>query len=347
MAGGSGTRFWPLSRQRRPKQMLALAGKAPLIVQTAQRIRPLAPSSRTFVVCGRAHAPAVRKLLRGLPAKNILVEPVARNTAPCIGLAAAVVAHRDPRGILVVLPSDQHVADGDRFRAAIASAARAAADGSLVTLGIKPTSPETGFGYLQRGDPIGADGVHAVERFVEKPDLEKARQYLASGDYFWNAGIFVFRADRILEEIGRHLPEAREPLEAIAKAVGTPRFPRVLARNFPLMPAISIDFGVMEKASGIAVVPVDPGWSDVGSFPALCGIRRLDAQGNVVEGEAILVDVSDSVVIADKRPLALVGLHGMIVVDAGDAMLVCPKDRAQDVRKVVSELTRRRLAHLL
>jgi mannose-1-phosphate guanylyltransferase len=350
MAGGSGTRFWPLSRKSRPKQFLSLTGEGPLLSLTAQRVGSLAPLSRTYVVCGKAHAAMARKLLKGMPAKNVLVEPIARNTAPAVGLAAAVVARKDPAGIVMVLPSDQHVRDTAGFRRALQAAAKAAQAGALVTIGIKPGHPETGFGYVQQGKVVmkGALPVHAVRRFVEKPDLKTAKKYLASGDYLWNAGIFVFRADRILEELARHMPETTAPLAAIGKAAGTAAFSKVLAEQFPLMPSISIDYGVMEKASGIAVVPADFGWNDVGSFPALPSVRRLDAHGNVAEGETVLVDVADSVVLGSgKRPLAVIGVSGMVVVDAGDAILVCPKERAQEVRKVVEELGKRGLGEVL
>lgn len=350
MAGGSGTRFWPLSRKARPKQFLPLTGDAPLLRLTLDRVGPLAPPERSYVVCGPVHAPAVRKMLPELPAANVLVEPIARNTAPAVGLAAAVVARQDPKGILVILPSDQHVRDSVGFRKALSTAAKAAAKGALVTIGIKPGHPETGFGYVQRGKPL-ADrslaGVHAVKRFVEKPDLKTAKKYLASGDYLWNAGIFVFRADRILEELARHLPETAELLAAIGRAAGGKGFARTLATSFPKMPSISLDYGVMEKAENIAVVPADFGWNDVGSFTALPSVRKLDGSGNVSEGEAVLVDVSDSVVLGGSRPVAVVGVQGLVVVDAGDALLICPKERAQDVRRVVDELSRRGLSKYL
>jgi mannose-1-phosphate guanylyltransferase len=345
MAGGSGTRFWPLSRKSRPKQFLSLTGEKSLLRLTADRVRPLAGADRTFVVCGRAHAAAVRKIFPELPAANVLVEPVARNTAPAIGLAAAVVAKRDPEGVLVVLPSDHHVGDLKGFRRALAVAARAASEGELVTIGIKPDHPETGFGYVQQGKVLteGALPVREVKRFVEKPNLETAKGYIGSGDYLWNGGIFLFRADRILEELQRHLPETSEPLAAIGRAVGSKGFARALALHFPKMPAISLDYGVMEKASRLAVVPAAFGWSDLGSFTALPGVRELDPYGNVVEGQALLLDVADSVVLAGERPLAVVGVKGLVVVDAGDAVLVCPKERAQEVRRVVEELSRRGL----
>lgn len=349
MAGGSGTRFWPLSRKTRPKQFLPLSTERALIAETAARLQPLATLKETFVVCGKIHVPYVKKLLKGMPARNLLVEPSARNTAPCVGLAAAVIARKDPKGILAVLPSDHHVSDPAGFRAALSTAIKAAEGGALVTIGIRPAHPETGFGYIQRGALItrGEHPVHAVQRFVEKPNLETARGYLSSGDYLWNAGIFLFRADRILEELERHLPESAAPLREIGKAVGKPSFQKVLKKAFEQIPAISLDYAVMEKARNIAVVPASFGWSDVGSFSALPEVRQLDKQNNVAEGETILIDVEDSVVLARKRPIAVIGVKGMIVVDAGDAILVCPRDRAQDVRRVVDELGRRGLKKFL
>lgn len=350
MAGGSGTRFWPLSRKSRPKQFLPLTGEAPLFTLTARRVAPLARPADTYVVCGKVHAATARKLIPAMPAKNVLVEPIARNTAPAVGLAAAVVARKDPKGILLVLPSDQHVRDTAGLRRALQAAAKAAGRGELVTIGLKPAHPETGFGYVQQGKVILKGGlpVRQVRRFVEKPDLATAKKYLKSGDYLWNAGIFVFRADRVLEELARHLPETTGPLTAIGKAVGTARFEKVLAAEFPKMPSISIDYGVMEKASRIAVVPADFGWNDVGSFTALPSVRKLDAKGNVAEGETVLVDVADSVVLGhERRPLAVIGVEGMVVVDAGDAVLVCPKERAQEVRRVVEELGKRGLREVL
>jgi len=342
MAGGSGTRFWPLSRKARPKQFLPLASRNPLITDTASRLKGLASVKDTFVVCGPLHARAAAKLVKGLPKKNLLVEPVARNTAPAIALAAVHVAAREPEGILVVLPSDHHVADVAGFRKTLEEAARVAAQGHLVTLGIKPNRPETGYGYIQVGGPL-EDGGKQVRAFREKPDVETARRYLESGEYVWNAGIFVFRADVILEAFAQHMPEMKKGLEALRKAAGKRTWPAVLKRVFPKLPSLSIDYGVMEKASNIAVLPGDFGWSDVGSFAAIPEVRAPDAQGNVVSGdEAVVVDCQGCVVLADKRPVAVVGLTDMVVVDAGDALLVVPKDKSQDVRKVVEALKARK-----
>lgn len=347
MAGGSGTRFWPLSRRRRPKQFLALASDRPLIADTFLRLRGLAAPRNTFVVCGKLHAPQVRKLIRALPAGNVVVEPVARNTAPAIGLAALHVAARDPSGVVAVLPSDHHVGDVPRFQAALRDAAEVAARGHLVTLGIQPNRPETGYGYIKIGAPLEGKG-RRVEAFVEKPDAERARAYLEGGDYLWNGGIFVFRADAMLAALAEHMPGVGRGLEAIREALGTRRYARVLAREFPRMPAESIDYGVMEKAKDIAVVPSEFGWSDVGSFEAIGEVRPRDAQQNVVSGRgAMAIDCQGCVILAADRPVAAIGLQDMVVVDAGDAILVVPKHRSQDVRKAVEALkSRKDRAHL-
>ncbi len=347
MAGGSGTRFWPLSRKARPKQFLALAGDQPLLTATVRRLPPLAKPADTYVVCGPAHAAAARKLVRELPARNFIVEPCARNTAPCVGLAALHVAARQKKGIVAMLPADHHIARPEAFRAAVAEAARLAEKGHIVTIGIRPHAPETGYGYLKVGARLSGKGkgrghAHKVERFVEKPDVVTAARYLADGHYLWNSGIFVFRADVILDEIRRAMPVLGEQLDVIRKALGTPGYHATLARVFPDCPSISIDYGVMEKSQKIVVVPADFGWSDVGSFAALPEVRPADHLGNVAEGDALVIDGRNNVVLAGKsRPVAVVGIDGVVVIDAGDAILVCRKERAQDVRKAVDELARR------
>ncbi len=329
MAGGSGTRFWPLSRAKRPKQFLPLTGGAPLIVETFKRV----PSMKPWVVCGKGHAPLVKKLLKRA---KLVVEPQARNTAPAIALATAHVAHEDPDAEVVVLPSDQHVADVPAFAKALQAALRTAADGSIVTLGITPTRPDTGYGYIQIGDVLGE--ARRVKKFVEKPDLDTAKGYLASGDYLWNAGMFVFRAKTMLDAFAKHMPELHAALRELQATIGTKKYDAALERLFPKMPATSIDYGVAERAENIAVVPGSFGWSDVGSFNALPEVRALDADGNVVEGRAIVIDSKNCVVLAGERPLAVVGMNDTVVVDATDTVLVLPKSKSQDVRKVVERL---------
>lgn len=346
MAGGSGTRFWPLSRSNRPKQFLSLTSKLPLIAETMKRMTGLSTPARTSVVCGEKHAALVKKSLPKLPKQNVVVEPEARNTAPAIALACAHVAHSNPQGVIVVLPSDQHVADPVAFRASVEEAVRVAREGRIVTLGIKPSRPETGYGYIRVGGSLSGEA-RQVAAFVEKPNLETAQGYLVSGDYLWNAGIFVFRADVMLEAFATHMPELVKPLNAIRAAWGTKKFPAVLKKEFAKMPATSIDYGIAEKAPNIAVVPSSCGWSDVGSFNALPDVRTKDGNGNVSEGQAIVIDSSGCIVLAGNRTVAVVGMTDVVVVDAGDAVLVLPKDKSQDVRKVVEALKAKKLKALL
>jgi mannose-1-phosphate guanylyltransferase len=328
LAGGSGTRFWPLSRVKKPKQFLSLVTDRTLIAETFVRVEPLCSSGRTWVVCGTDHVAGVREALPNLRSEHLLVEPAARNTAPAIGLACVNALREDRDATLMVLPSDHHVARPDAFRAALSVAARASQNGDLLTLGIHPSRPETGYGYLRRGAEK-SDGVFAVEAFVEKPDAATAQRYLRDPAYSWNAGIFVFRADAMLEALRRHLPKIHDGLTR--------------GGDFTALQAISIDYGVMEPESQtthrIALVPGDFGWSDVGSFAALPEVRALDARGNAVTGDALAIDCDDCVVLSEgKRLVAAVGLRGLCVVDAGDALLVVPRDRAQDVRAVVDAL---------
>jgi len=340
LAGGSGTRFWPLSRARLPKQFLKLVTDRTLLAETFARIEPLCPAPRTWVVCGRAHVDGVREALPQLPIEHVVVEPAARNTAPAIGLAAVNVLREDPEAVLIVLPSDHHVANPERFLDALRAAARIAQQGDLVTLGIHPTRPETGYGYMRRGAER-EPGVFAVEAFVEKPDARTAQQYLADKRYSWNAGIFVLRADALLDALRRHLPAVHEGLQQIARDAAR------AADVFPRLPSISIDYGVMEPESAttrrIALVAADElGWSDVGSFATLPEVRQVDAQGNAVSGDALTIDCADCVVLADAgRLVAVVGLKGTCVIDSGDALLVVPRDRAQDVRAIVEALQQR------
>jgi len=339
LAGGSGTRFWPLSRAKRPKQFLSLATDRALIAETYARVEHLCGPRQSWVVCGKDHERAVRDLLPDLPAAHVLVEPMAKNTAPAIGLAAARALAADPEAVILILPSDHHIGKPEAFQAALEAAARASAGGALVTIGIKPTRAETGYGYLKRG-AAQPGGTFAVEAFIEKPDAATAAKYVADPAYAWNAGIFAFRADAYLSALERHLPAARASLRELAAANFSSE---ATAAAFARMPSISIDYGVMEPESRrggqIAMVPGDFGWSDVGSFAALPEVRALDERGNAKSGDVVLVDSDDCVVLSEGgRLIATVGVSGLCVIDSGDAILVVPKDRAQDVRAVVDAL---------
>jgi len=344
MAGGVGSRLWPRSRNESPKQFLDLLGGRTLLQETVHRILPLIPLERLLVVTGEDHAEAVRSQVPGLPEANLILEPGPRNTAPCIGLAAVVLQKRDPEALMAVFPADHAIARAQAFRDAIAAAGCLARDGYLVTLGIAPNQPHVGYGYIQRGSPLGeTDGLaaYSVARFAEKPDLPTAQRFVASGEYYWNAGIFVWEATRILSEIETLLPGLDGELRQVAPAWGSGRQAAVLAESWDRVPRISIDYGVMEKASKVAVLPVDIGWDDIGNWSALAGLAEADGHGNTVygSGQHILLDSVDSYVYTSSgRLVAAVGLEGWILVDTPDALLICPKDRAQAVREIVEQL---------
>jgi mannose-1-phosphate guanylyltransferase len=335
MAGGSGTRFWPASRRARPKQVLDLTGSGrSMIAETVARARPVA--DRVLVVATEELAPALRAELPDLAESDFLWEPVGRNTAPCIGLAAIHAARRGPT-VLAVLPADHHVSDPDALRAALRTAANAAEDGALVTLGITPTRPETGYGWLEVGDPV-SPGVHALARFVEKPDRARAEAFLAGGRHLWNGGMFVFRANAILDAIATHLPPLHEELLGFAMALAESDALEARRRRerYADLRAISIDYGVMEKVKGALVVPCDCGWSDVGSFAAAWELAKKDAEGNA--GVAVAVDARRNLAHASGKTVTLVGVDDLVVVDTPDAILVVPRERAQEVRAVVEAL---------
>jgi mannose-1-phosphate guanylyltransferase len=336
LAGGGGTRLWPASRRSRPKQLLALGGADSLIAATFGRVSRVLSRERTLVVTAADQAEAIRRALPELPAENLVAEPAARNTGPAVGLGALVAARRAGDDVrLAVIPSDAFIADEAEFGRVLRVALEHAGE-AIVTIGIKPTRPETGYGYLQRGAPV-RDGVYEVARFVEKPDLETAQRYLASGDFSWNSGMFFFTARRLLDEAQAHMPDLAAILAEIRKSAD----PAATANaRYPAAPRISIDYGIMEKASGIRVVPGDFGWNDVGSWSALADIRKLDPQGNVAIGDVVLREVAGSVVVAEPGAplLGVVGVADLVVVATKDAVLVVPKERAQEVRAVVDAL---------
>ena len=337
MAGGSGTRFWPRSRRRLPKQLLPVLGSRSLLQETVARLRGVVPASQVLIVTHRDHAAAVRRQLPHLPARNLLSEPVARNTAPCLALAALAIEARAPGATFVSLPADHAIADAAAFRAALLEAlAWAAAEPVAVTIGIRPTAPETGYGYVEVGRRR-AGRTAQVRRFVEKPTAARARAFVAGGRHLWNSGMFAWRTTTILGLLDRHLPAVTRSLRRV---MDTPprRRGAALARAYRRLPAISIDYGVMEHARDVLVVAGDFGWNDVGSWAALADITGAGSGDHIVP-----VDAAGSVVFGNGRVVALVGVEDVIVVDTPDALLVCRRDRAQDVRRVVDELARRGL----
>lgn len=344
LAGGSGTRFWPVSREDRPKQLIRLFDDRPMVTHTVERVRPCADD--VIVVTGEALLEATRDVVDLAP-EAFVAEPAARNTAPAIGLAAIVCNARFGDDVIAVLPSDHYVRDEEAFRERLATAATVAESGWIVTLGITPTHPETGYGYI-RFDPESSVGpAFEVEAFVEKPDRETAARYLSSRRVLWNAGIFLCRPSVMLAEIARQRPEMAKGLSEIAAAIGTDAYDSTVRRVFPTLESISIDYAVMEGAERVAVVPADVGWSDVGHWGALDAVRPVDDHGNVGDGELVLVDSRDCVVVnqSEDAVVAVVGMHDVIIVRTDDATLVLPRDRAQDVREIVAELKRRGSSH--
>jgi len=344
IAGGSGTRFWPLSRQDTPKQLLSIGGKETLIQATVSRMGSIIPFDRTHIVTNSSQVESINLQLLAMTGESwdthFVVEPEAKNTAPAIGLAAIHLRHLNPEAIMVVLPSDHIIKDNKKFRSSVLLAARASLDGYLVTIGIKPDKPETGYGYIKCGRKI-KDGVYNVEEFKEKPDKNRALKYLKEGNYYWNSGIFIWRADTILKAIKKHMPKLYDGLARIEKAIETKKVEDVTKAVFSNIKSESIDYGVLEKADKVAIVPAGMGWCDVGSWHAIDYVLPADADNNVKQGNLISIDNKNSVLYCGKRLVAAVGLENMIVVDTPDATLICPRDRAQEVKKIVDILKKR------
>ena len=338
MAGGQGERFWPESRSSKPKQFLTLMGDRSLIQQSFDRIRDLFVPDQILVVVGRQHLALVREQLPALPPGNFLVEPKGRNTAPCIGLAAIHIRKRDPDATMLVFPADHVIQGQTDFHLCLQKGFDwASASDYLVTIGIMPSRPETGYGYVEREEaPIDRDPpVYPVRRFVEKPDWDKAREFIQSGRYYWNSGIFIWKADLVLEKIREYLPELYQGLVSIEQSIGTEREEAVIESVFPGLPEISIDYGIMEKSDRILMVQGDFGWDDLGSWGALADISCADSRGMVVKGDYVGIDNTDCLIYGQDALIAALGVQGLVIVQSGDVILVCDKSRTQEVRELV------------
>ena len=345
-AGGGGTRLWPRSRQATPKQFLDIVSERTMLQETTDRVESLVPPVRLYVITNARHADAVRAQLPEVPAGNIVGEPEGRDSAPAIGLMAAILEKTlGPDAIMVTLPADHVILNPAQFARILVAAAEVAADGYLVTLGIPPTGPDIGFGYIQSGRTLRAETsagvpIYTVNQFKEKPKREVAEQYLRDGGYFWNAGMFIASVKTLRDLYKTHLPQMEAAFSQILDAHGTNQFDAAMRDVFPALEKISVDYGIAEKADKVAVIPADIGWNDVGSWERLAEILASDGKEaeNSVIGHHLGVDTHGSLIYSPKRLIATIGLEDMIIIDTPDATLICPKSRSEEVKKIVDAL---------
>lgn len=345
MAGGSGTRFWPASRTLKPKQLLALSGDRSMIQATSDRLSQLVPVDRQLIVTNRVLVEPIAEQLPDHPGENLVGEPAKRDTAPCIGLAAALIADQDPDAIMAVMPSDHVIGTDQQFCDAISAAEQLVHQDPtrIVTFGIRPTYPAESFGYIQRGVPIGGtdstSSAYAVERFREKPDRDTAAEYLASGDFYWNSGIFLWKASVILDALKTNQPAMFAHLQRIADAIGTPEYEQVLEEEFCAIDGTSIDYAVMESYPNVVVIEAPFNWDDVGSWQSLGRLHPADENGNTVVGDHVGIDTSGSIIFGDaNHTIVTIGVEDLIVVQTKDATLVAPKSAEERVREAVQRL---------
>ena len=346
IAGGSGTRFWPKSRENLPKQLLNISGQETLIQNTVGRISSIISAENIWVITNEQHAFETCYQLKkmGFPPSQLLTEPIARNTAAAIGYSAKILSQRNPDAIMAVFPADHVITTIEPFLKLLKQAETIANENHLVTLGIKPTSPETGYGYIKQGKAI-EENSFKVDRFIEKPDKLTAEKYLKEGSYYWNSGIFVWKVSTLLNEISLYLPKLHEQLEELtsntAPIKGKYPYQKLSEfgkKIFHSLESVSIDHGLMEKSTNVAVLPAEIGWNDVGTWTSLAEISKNDSHGNVINGNVVSVENSDSIIQAENRLVAALGLKNIIVVDTPDALLVCAKERAQDIKKIVEKI---------
>jgi mannose-1-phosphate guanylyltransferase len=352
MAGGGGTRFWPWSRAERPKQVLPIVSNHSMIWETVDRLQPFIAPEKIFIVTARSQAEILHREVPQIPERNLLLEPVGKNTAPCLCLAALHIQKRSPQAVMVALPADHFISNRPGFLRSLRAAVKFAdTQNVLVTLGVKPKEPETGYGYIQKGETLGmAQGmpVFRAKAFREKPTLPKARAYLRRGDYFWNSGIFIWQAGVFLEAVKKFLPHLYKEMMPLKKALGTSRERRALEKIYARVESVSVDYGIMEKADNVALLEAKFSWNDVGSWAALGKIWPKDDRGNALSGgtlpaqrKILAIDSAGCLIRGEEKLIAVIGLRDTIVVESGNAFLVCPRERSQDVRKVLQELKNR------
>lgn len=348
MAGGGGTRFWPLSRKASPKQILNLSGNDVMINETIHRIHPIIPYSQTIIVTNEVQEEIMKKvLIKDIPNKNILLEPMGRNTAPCIGYAAMVLRKREKDALMCVLPSDHYIKKEPEYLKVLNKCfSLAESTNSLVTIGIRPSFPCTGYGYIHMGKKV-ENNVYEVQEFVEKPDMQKAREYLKNGKYLWNSGMFIWKVSAILDNIRRFLPKLYDKLLELEEYINSEKEIEMLKVIYPQLQNISIDYGIMERSNEVLVVPGDFSWNDVGNWDSLGSVFEPDERGNIIIGDNINMDTTNTLIYGKDHLIATLGVDNLIIVNTPDATLVCPKDRAQEVKKIVDELIKRNKNDLL
>ncbi len=342
MAGGKGERFWPQSRLKTPKQLLAIAGDKPMIRETVDRLSGLTQSDSILIVTNEAQSQEIKKILPDLPEEHVIAEPCGRNTAACIALAAAYIDSQDPDGIMVVLPADHVIHNTDAFAQVITDIAQLAQqEEALFTIGIQPDHPATGYGYIKSGAGLNTDMktvFSEVDQFTEKPDLDTAKQFIESGSYFWNSGIFVWKTSVFLSAVRDYMPELYAGYEKIRNAIGTDNLKSVVGAVYPTLPNISVDYGIMENAQRVIMAASSFDWDDVGSWDAVAKHFEPDSDGNIARGKFVGVDTKDCIIYSKDKLVAGVGVENLIVVVTDDAILVCDKNKAQDVKKIVQKL---------
>ena len=342
MAGGRGERFWPLSRMAKPKQFLNLIGEKTLLQLTVERIKDLVGISDTYVVAGAEFKEIILAQVPQLPEENIIIEPFGRDTAAAIGLAALVLGQKNPREVMIVLPADHYIGNVRHFQEVLRSAAATAGRGDkIVTLGITPHSPETGYGYIHRGelaDTFAGIPAYQAVRFMEKPDRARALEFLSSGEYLWNSGMFVWRIDMIRGMIEKHLPSLADGLKEIEDSLGTDLHPKTVEKVYSGLTKVSIDYGIMERADNVFVIPCDFGWDDIGSWTALERYVEKDEHGNVLDGAGVLLDTVNTYVTSKDKTVALLGVKDLIIINDDDSLLICHKKRTQEIKRVVQAL---------
>ncbi len=339
MAGGVGSRFWPRSKEKKPKQLIRIFGENTMIQDTVKRLEGLVDNDKIYVITNKIQKMRVKEQLPQIPAENIVDEPFGKNTAACIGLAAVIIKKRDKDAVMITLPADHLIKDDAEFRNCLASAAKfAELSKGLVTIGITPTRPETGYGYIQFDENAAGTNIYKVLTFAEKPNIETARQFLQAGDFLWNSGIFIWRADVILEEMKNYLPDLHEGLEKIEESVGTPDFERQLVYVYGQLKSISIDYGVMEKSEKVYLTKADFYWNDVGNWEAVYEISEKNDEGNVMVGDVYTEKVFNSYLFSPRKFTAVIGVENLIIINTNDSLLICHRNNAQDVRQVVDHL---------